>query len=126
MPSMPATDMSDARGIDVEYLQGIHLVDSILWLDALRRAELCFVSHAHLDPIDPHRKVLTTEATAQLIGRRLGDTQMLVTPYRRPFSLGELDSQAEALAAALANLGVEAEGRRPDSILHRDGLDGAE
>lgn len=83
--------MSPSTRIDVEYNQGIHLLDSILWLDAPRQTDLCFVSHAHIDPVGPHRKILTTGATAALIRRRIGRGESLTTPFFRRFSLGELD-----------------------------------
>ena len=83
--------MSRSTLIDVEYNQGIHLLDSILWLDAPRQTDLCFVSHAHIDPVGPHRKILTTGATAALIRSRIGRGESLTTPFHRRFSLGELD-----------------------------------
>lgn len=83
MPRLPS--------IDVEYNQGIHVLDSILWLDAPRQTDLCFVSHAHIDPAGSHRKVLTTEATAALMRRKISRAQTLTAPLFRRFSLGELD-----------------------------------
>jgi putative mRNA 3-end processing factor len=83
MPTMPA--------VDVEYLQGIHLVDSILWLDASRRADLCFLSCAKTDPIGPHTKLLLSEGTAGLVSGRTGTSKVLVSPFHRRFSLGGLD-----------------------------------
>jgi putative mRNA 3-end processing factor len=83
--------MSGSIRIDVEYNQGIHLLDSILWLDAPRQTDLCFVSHAHIDPAGHHRKILATGATAALIHRRIGRGEYLTTPFHRRFSLGKLD-----------------------------------
>ena len=83
--------MSRSSSIDVEYNQGIHVLDSILWLDAPRQTDLCFISHAHIDPVGPHRKILTSEATAALIRRRIGRGKTLTSPFLRRFSLGELD-----------------------------------
>jgi putative mRNA 3-end processing factor len=83
--------MSAKTFVDVEYLQGIHVVDSILWCDAPRQADLCFISHAHLAPIGPHKKILLSEETASLLGDRLGKTKALISPYYRRFSLGGLD-----------------------------------
>ncbi|HUU01175.1 MAG TPA: hypothetical protein VM425_07050 [Myxococcota bacterium] len=59
--------MAGDSSLDVEYLQGIHLVDSILWLDAPRLADLCFVSHAQQKFAGPHRKILLSEKTAALL-----------------------------------------------------------
>ena len=83
--------MSPAPGIDVEYNQGIHVQDSILWLDAPRRTDLCFISHAHVDPAGPHKKILASEATAALLRRKIGRSRTLTSPFFRRFSLGELD-----------------------------------
>jgi putative mRNA 3-end processing factor len=83
--------MSRTPGIDVEYNQGIHVLDSVLWLDAPRQTDLCFVSHAHIDPAGPHRKILTTEATAALMRRKISRARTLTAPWLRRFSLGDLD-----------------------------------
>jgi len=83
--------MQASPALDVEYLQGIHVIDTILWLDALREADLCFLSHASQERVGPHRKVLLTEATAALLSPRMGKNKTLLTPYRRRFALGGLD-----------------------------------
>jgi len=79
--------------LDVEYLQGIHLVDSILWLDAPRLADLCFVSHALQKFSGPHRKILLSDKTAALLDDRGKTASMpaLVSPFYRRFSIGGLD-----------------------------------
>jgi putative mRNA 3-end processing factor len=83
--------MSRAPRIDVEYNQGIHVQDSVLWLDAPRQTDLCFISHAHVDPAGPHKKILASEATAALLRRQIGRGRALTSPFFRRFSLGELD-----------------------------------
>lgn len=82
---------SPIRPLEVEYLQGIHVVDSVLWFDAPRPSDLCFISHAHFDQPVAHRKILSTEATAALLRPHLAKGKILVTPYRRRLSLGDLD-----------------------------------
>jgi len=78
----------------VEYLEGLHLTRSILWLDAPRLAELCFVSNALLHPVGPHRRLLLSERTAALLGPGTGARpHMLVTPFYRNFVVGELQLQ---------------------------------
>jgi len=79
--------------VDVEYPAGLHVADTILWLDAPRRADLCFLSHADQHPVGPHSKVILTRETAELAGTKLGDVKPLVTPYYRRFSIGGLDLQ---------------------------------
>jgi len=53
----------------------------------------------------------TTVASALAIRATTDPGRAFVYQDGRPFSLGELDSQAEALAAALANLGLEEKDR---------------
>jgi putative mRNA 3-end processing factor len=82
--------MPSSLPIDVEFNQGIHVLDSVLWLDAPRKTDLCFLSHAHIDPVGAQEKILATPATAALMRRRTGPGD-LTTPYFRRFSLGETD-----------------------------------
>lgn len=83
--------MSRSSGIDVEYNQGIHVPDSVLWLDAPRKTDLCFISHAHIDPAGLHKKILASEATAALLRGKIGRSRTLTSPFFRRFSLGDLD-----------------------------------
>ncbi|MBN2495839.1 MAG: hypothetical protein JXR96_14710 [Deltaproteobacteria bacterium] len=81
----------EETSLQVEYLQGIHVVDTILWLDAPRRADLCYLSSARLSRPVPHGKVLVSEPTARLAARFLSDGQTLICPFGQRFSLGGLD-----------------------------------
>lgn len=74
----------------VAYDDGVHLVGSVLWFDSPRERDLCFVSHARIDRVPPHRRVLCTPATARLAGPRLAAANLLISPLCRPFQLGEL------------------------------------
>jgi len=74
----------------MEYDDGVHLVGSVLWFDAPRERDLCFVSHARIGRFPPHRKVLCSQATARLAARPLERANLLVSPYGHSFSLGEL------------------------------------
>jgi putative mRNA 3-end processing factor len=70
---------------------GLHLTGTPLWLDARRKSELSFVSHAHSDHIARHDRVISTAATLALLQARLGEVKApLSVPYRRPFELGPL------------------------------------
>lgn len=70
---------------------GLHLTGTPLWLDARRKSELSFVSHAHSDHIARHERVIATAATLRLMAHRLGKVPgALPAPYRRPFELGPL------------------------------------
>jgi putative mRNA 3-end processing factor len=71
---------------------GLHVTGTPLWLDARRRSELSFVSHAHTDHIAKHERVIATAATLRIMEHRLGPlAATLPVPYHRPFKLGDLD-----------------------------------
>lgn len=71
--------------------QGLHLTGTPLWLDAHRKAELSFVSHAHSDHIARHERVIATSATLRFMTHRLGKLPAaLPAPYGRGFDLGKL------------------------------------
>lgn len=62
-----------------------------MWLDATRKAELSFVSHAHADHIARHERVIATQPTLRLMEHRLGPLNVcLPAPYNRPFEVGPL------------------------------------
>jgi putative mRNA 3-end processing factor len=73
----------------------LKVTGSSLHLDATRRVECAFVSHAHGDHIGRHDRTIATAATLALMRHRLGDgkrrrTEHLPASYRAPFGLGEL------------------------------------
>jgi Cft2 family RNA processing exonuclease len=83
---------------EVEYRDGLHLVGSVVWFDAARVRDLAFISHAHVQALLPHRKVLMTEGTLRLLRAghptataRLRAADVLTCPFGRRFSLGSLD-----------------------------------
>jgi putative mRNA 3-end processing factor len=70
---------------------GLHLTGTALWLDATRKSELAFVSHAHSDHLARHERVIATAATLRFMVHRLGKVKgALPVPYNRPFELGPL------------------------------------
>ena len=74
---------------------GVRVLDSGLHLDATRRVECAFVSHAHGDHLARHDRAIATPATLALMRHRLGEpkrrkTEALPVQYRTPFGLGEL------------------------------------
>ncbi|WP_242333955.1 MULTISPECIES: MBL fold metallo-hydrolase [Anaeromyxobacter] len=73
----------------------LRITNSALHLDAKRRVECAFVSHAHGDHIGRHDRTIATAATIALMRHRLGEpkrrkTEALPVGYRTPFGLGEL------------------------------------
>src|SRR5512142_2513743 len=72
---------------------GLRIIDSALHLDATRRVECSFVSHAHGDHIARHDRTIATRATVSLMRHRLGAKvkgEALPAEYRKPFGLGDL------------------------------------
>src|SRR5712692_7721973 len=71
---------------------GLHLTGTSLWLDARRKSELSFVSHAHSDHIARHERIIATSPTLRFMTHRLGKLPCaLPVPYNRPFGLGPLE-----------------------------------
>ena len=71
--------------------KGLKLTGSPLWLDATRKTELSFVSHAHADHIAAHERIIATKETLALIAHRLKRRSAeLPVPYCQPFALGPL------------------------------------
>jgi putative mRNA 3-end processing factor len=73
----------------------LRVAGTSLALDAHRRAECAFVSHAHGDHLGRHDRAIATPATLALMRHRLGEpkrrkTEALPAGYRSPFGLGEL------------------------------------
>lgn len=70
---------------------GLHVTGTALWLDARKKSELSFVSHAHSDHIARHERVIATKQTIALMEHRLGALAApLSVPYRKGFELGSL------------------------------------
>ncbi len=74
---------------------GLRILNSALHLDATRRVECAFVSHAHGDHIARHDRTIATAATLALMRHRLGvprraRAEHLPAAHRTPFGLGEL------------------------------------
>lgn len=101
---------------DVELCpSGMRVKNSPLWLDAHKKQELSFVSHAHADHIARHARVIATRPTIDLMAHRLGKLpEALPATYRRPFELGPLTLELFPAGHVLgsAQLRVTREGRR--------------
>jgi Cft2 family RNA processing exonuclease len=68
----------------IEYKKGIHIKDSRLWLDARRKVDFSFVSHAHIDHAAKHNEILSTQETAKFYEHRWGKTNFHILEYNRP------------------------------------------
>jgi putative mRNA 3-end processing factor len=86
----------------------LRVAGSGLHLDATRRVECAFVSHAHGDHIGRHDRTIATGATLALMRHRLGEpkrrrTEHLPAGYRAPFGLGELTLELFAAGHVLGS-----------------------
>lgn len=94
---------------------GLHLSGTPLWLDATRKTELSFVSHAHSDHVARHERVIATPATLKLMEHRLGAVPgPLPVPYRRPISVGALSVELFPAGHILGSAQVRV--TRPDGL----------
>jgi putative mRNA 3-end processing factor len=97
------------RRSPVELAKGeIKVAGSPLHLDARRRVECAFVSHAHGDHIGRHDRTIATAATISLMRHRLGEpkrrpTEALPAAFRAPFGLGDLTLELFAAGHVLGS-----------------------
>ncbi len=94
-PSRPRTRASSAGDTPrpaIEWREGVHILGTPIWCDAVHTREVCFVSHAGVSEAHRHRQIIATADTAALLPTtaRRRPRSTLTPPYARPFSLGEL------------------------------------
>ena len=70
--------------MEIEYDGGIRIQGTDLWLDADRKKDFCFVSHAHIDHAKRHKKILATPQTAKFYQHRLGETETRILEFNQP------------------------------------------
>ncbi|MCK4403808.1 MAG: MBL fold metallo-hydrolase [candidate division Zixibacteria bacterium] len=68
----------------IEFENGIHIEGTGLWLDARRKVDLSFVSHAHTDHAVRHTEILVTKETAKFYEHRFGKAKFNILEYNRP------------------------------------------
>jgi len=74
--------------LEIEYSKGIHIKGIDLWLDAEGVVDFSFVSHAHIDHVARHKRILATPQTAKLYESRMGKkTEVKVLKYHQPYRL---------------------------------------
>lgn len=93
--------------------RGIHLVGSILWLDAQRPDVLTFLSSARVREAGRHLKALCTDRTRTLVRVMRPDFSPLVAPFGQGLRLGPLD------------LTMHPSGHMPGAAILRVAIDGA-
>ncbi len=71
----------------IEYQNGIHINGTRLWLDAKRKMDFSFISHAHTDHAVRHKEILCTQETAKFYEHRYGQVKFHILEYNRPEKL---------------------------------------
>ncbi len=108
---------SGAKSSPIEVKQtedGLHLVDSILWLDAQANGELSFLSAPDLQSNPKVPQVIATAETVRILEAFRRKPNALVCQYNRPFSIGRLRMELLPSGCVLggASLYVEIDGGR--------------
>ena len=68
----------------IEYQNGIHIKGTNLWLDAKRKVDFSFISHAHIDHAVRHKEILATKQTTRLYEHRCGKAKFNILEYNQP------------------------------------------
>jgi Cft2 family RNA processing exonuclease len=74
----------------IEFDNGIHIRGTGLRLDARRKSDFCFISHAHADHAVKHNQILATRETAKLFEHRYGKARFMTLEYNRPTKLNDM------------------------------------
>jgi hypothetical protein len=93
---------------------GIHLVGSILWLDAQHSGDLSFLSSATSIHGRLNSRILATEETLSILATHQQKPQSLIGQYNRPIALGPLKMELIPSGAGLggASLYLETQQKR--------------
>jgi Cft2 family RNA processing exonuclease len=68
----------------IEYCKGIHIQGTNIWLDAKRKVDFSFISHAHIDHAVRHKEILATSETARLYEYRFERAKFNILEYNQP------------------------------------------
>ena len=68
----------------IECQNGIHIKGTNFWLDARKKVDFSFISHAHIDHAVRHKEILTTKETARLYEHRFGKAKFNILEYNQP------------------------------------------
>ena len=73
--------------------KGIQLTGSNLWLDAERKVDFSYISHAHADHIRNHNKILATPATIRFFELRAKRAHSIPLDFGRSLEIDDLKVQ---------------------------------
>lgn len=68
----------------IEFQNGIHIKGTNFWLDARKKVDFSFISHAHIDHTVRHKEILATKETARLYEHRFGKAKFNILEYNQP------------------------------------------
>lgn len=71
----------------IEVNNGIRVTGMDLWLDATRKKQLSFISHAHSDHIRSHEEIVASESTARLLEHRGITGKITSLPFHTPLDV---------------------------------------
>ncbi len=75
----------------INYNNGINLKGTSLWLDSKDPQDLCFVSHAHVDHLARHSRVICSKPTADLLQLRMPIDDLFKCDFFKEYSIGDLE-----------------------------------
>ena len=61
----------------------LYIPSANLYIDSLKKKEFGFISHAHIDHIARHKKILCSKITAEFIKLRLKNPDCLIIPFNK-------------------------------------------
>ncbi|NNE92044.1 MAG: ATP-dependent DNA ligase [Verrucomicrobiales bacterium] len=87
--------------MSVTWNQAAFLPDAQLWLDPHHPCNFAFVSHAHADHFAPHRRILCSAPTYEIIAKRFGkrESEFLVLPYHETTPIADGRFEVELIPA---------------------------
>jgi len=71
----------------IEKNSGLRVTGVNLWLDATRKKDLAFISHAHTDHIHSHRAIIASERTCVFLRHRNIKGRLIPLPFQHPLEV---------------------------------------
>jgi Cft2 family RNA processing exonuclease len=68
----------------------IFIPSASLYLDALKKKEFGYISHAHIDHLARHKQILCTPVTADLVSLRLKNPQFHILPFFKKIQINDV------------------------------------
>jgi putative mRNA 3-end processing factor len=100
---------------------GVHIVGTSLWCDAIRARDICFVSSAEALKSKRHGQLIATPASlALLAGKWLRPDHHLAVPYGRPFTVGTTRLELFSTGHAIGSAGLWLRDERGDVVYAGD------